>query len=62
MILAFGDLTSRSFPDSSLQPLAQLVAAHENVGVGVYLDMIFRQYLSLFRGHLLSKLNAMTMK
>lgn len=30
MILAFGDLTSRSFPDSSLQPLAQLVAAHEN--------------------------------
>ncbi|KAF8606831.1 hypothetical protein BDV93DRAFT_520453 [Ceratobasidium sp. AG-I] len=30
MILSFGDLTSRSFPDSSLQPLAQLVASHEN--------------------------------
>ncbi|KAJ1303310.1 hypothetical protein OPQ81_011507 [Rhizoctonia solani] len=30
LILAFGSLTARSFSNSSLQPLAQLVASHEN--------------------------------
>ncbi|KAG8763104.1 putative 26S proteasome regulatory subunit [Ceratobasidium sp. 428] len=30
LILSFGDLTARSFSGSSLQPLAQLVASHEN--------------------------------
>ncbi|KAG9097093.1 putative 26S proteasome regulatory subunit, partial [Ceratobasidium sp. 370] len=30
LILAFGDLTARSFSGSSLQPLAQLVTSHEN--------------------------------
>jgi 26S proteasome non-ATPase regulatory subunit 9 len=31
LILAFGDLTTQSFSNSSLQPLAQLVASHANV-------------------------------
>ncbi|KAH7337002.1 hypothetical protein B0J17DRAFT_665794 [Rhizoctonia solani] len=30
LILAFGSLTARSFSNSSLQPLAQLVTSHEN--------------------------------
>ncbi|KAG9089664.1 putative 26S proteasome regulatory subunit, partial [Ceratobasidium sp. UAMH 11750] len=35
LILAFGDLTARSFSGSSLQPLAQLVASHENRSLSV---------------------------
>ncbi|CAE6464319.1 unnamed protein product [Rhizoctonia solani] len=35
LILAFGSLTARSFSNSSLQPLAQLVASHENRRLGV---------------------------
>ncbi|CAE6415924.1 unnamed protein product [Rhizoctonia solani] len=35
LILAFGSLTARSFSNSSLQPLAQLVASHENQQLAV---------------------------
>ncbi|CAE6448492.1 hypothetical protein ACGC1H_005548 [Rhizoctonia solani] len=35
LILAFGGLTAQSFSNSSLQPLAQLVASHENRQIAV---------------------------
>ncbi|CAE6413808.1 26S proteasome non-ATPase regulatory subunit 9 OS=Bos taurus GN=PSMD9 PE=1 SV=1 [Rhizoctonia solani AG-1 IB] len=35
LVLAFGSLTAQSFSNSSLQPLAQLVASHENQQLAV---------------------------
>ncbi|KAG9105260.1 putative 26S proteasome regulatory subunit, partial [Ceratobasidium sp. 392] len=35
LILSFGDLTAQSFTGSSLQPLAQLVASHENRSLNI---------------------------